>query len=72
MAAYLDLAAAIIDGERVAQRTIDAGIIVSVERDFGHALTLLTSVRRWLNDKDIGAYVAAENARIEAAARGRP
>jgi hypothetical protein len=70
MMAYLDLVATIIDGERVFQREIDSDVILSTERDFGHALTLLTSVRRWLNEKDMGEYVAAENARIEAAARG--
>ena len=38
MIAYLDLVAAIIDGERLVQREIDGGGILSVERDFGHAL----------------------------------
>jgi hypothetical protein len=70
MLAYLDLVAAIIDGERVFQREIEGELILDTERDFGYALTLLTSVRRWLNEKDVGEYVAAENARIEAAARG--
>jgi hypothetical protein len=34
MIAYLDLVAAIIDGERLVQREIDGGGILSVERDF--------------------------------------
>jgi hypothetical protein len=70
MLAYLNLVAAIIDGERAFQREIEGEVILDTERDFGYALTLLTSVRQWLNTKDVEQYVAAENARIEVAARG--
>jgi hypothetical protein len=64
MLAYLDLVAAIVDDERSDQRGDLQGVILSVERDFGHALQLLTSVRRRLNEQDIKDAVQEERERL--------
>ena len=60
--AYLDLVAAIIDDER-AERRGDRDAILSTERDLGHALQLLTTVRRWLNEQDINDLLKEERAK---------
>jgi hypothetical protein len=60
MAAYLKLVGAIIDSERADQRGNESCAILSTERDFGHALELLTRVRGWLNKAAIDEAVAAE------------
>lgn len=60
--AYLDLVAAIVDDERSSQRGDPSAAILSTEHDFGYALTLLTSARRWLNERDIKEAVEQERA----------
>jgi hypothetical protein len=60
--AYLDLVADIILGQ-IAFSHEEQAPPVAAERDFGYALELLTSVRHWLNDQDIGKAIAEERAK---------
>jgi hypothetical protein len=68
--AYLDLVAAIIDGERSEQRGEEGGSVLSVELDFGYALELLASVRRWLNDQDVDELIKEERAKLAGSSLG--
>jgi hypothetical protein len=60
--AYLDLVAAIIDGERAVSRG-DRDAVLSTERDLGYALQLLTTARRWLNEQDVNDLIKEERAK---------
>jgi hypothetical protein len=57
--AYLELVAAIVDGERAASRG-DRDALLPTERDLGYALQLLARVREWLNERDINDLVKEE------------
>jgi hypothetical protein len=63
MLAYLELVDAIVDGERLTNRSDEFVGPASSERDLDYALTLLTSLRREINKKDIADYIAEVEAR---------